>query len=202
MKLRAFRIAVVSTALAAVIALTGCSSDRDASGTDGSSLPPVSPSSVGADLFDDVDVIFVQMMVPHHQQAVDMSDIVLSKRGVSPDVRALAKHIKAAQQPEIEMMNAWLEKWGRIEMAEESSHHDGTDGMMTEEQMQALDEVRGPDGERLFLEGMIRHHQGAIHNAEEEIASGKNADTVTLAKDIAGKQQAEVAAMTELLNKI
>ncbi len=89
-----------------------------------------------------------------------------------------------------------------IEMAEESSHHDGTDGMMTEEQMQALDELRGPDGERLFLEGMIRHHQGAIHSAEEEIASGTNADAVTLAKDIAGKQQAEVAAMTELLNKI
>jgi uncharacterized protein (DUF305 family) len=68
--------------------------------------------------------------------------------------------------------------------------------------MQELDEANGPDGQRLYLEGMIRHHQGAIPTAQTEINSGKHPDAITLAKDIADSQQKEVDAMRELLNKI
>ena len=126
---------------------------------------------------------------------------MLSKNNINPDVEALAKQIKAAQQPEIDMMTDWLETWGLIQMPE-GSHHRSSDGMMTEEQMQQLVEANGADGQRLFLEGMNRHHQGAIKMAQAEIASGKNPDAITLAKNIADSQQAEVDTMTELLNKI
>jgi uncharacterized protein (DUF305 family) len=102
---------------------------------------------------------------------------------------SLAKQIKAAQQPEIDMMNAWLETWGRVQMPE-GSHHSSSDGMMTEEQMQELDEANSAEGQRLFLEGMIRHHQGAIKMAQAEIASGKNPEAVVTVSPVAENQSA------------
>ena len=199
MKLNTLRTALLLAALTAAIALAGCSSDNNMSGMGHSPSPPDASSSVSGQ-FNDADVIFAQMMIPHHEQAVDMSDMVLSQRGISPEVTALGEQIKAAQQPEIDMMNEWLEAWGRKDMGE-GEHHTSADGMMTEDQMQELDEASGPDSERLFLEGMIRHHQGAIKMAETEIASGKNPDAITLAKNIAESQQKEVDTMTELLNR-
>ena len=202
MKLNNFRTALLPAAVAAAIAFAGCSTDDSMSGMGHSSSSPAASSSAApVGQFNEADVIFAQMMIPHHEQAVDMSDMVLSKSGINHEVQALAKQIKAAQQPEIDMMNAWLEAWGRIQMPE-GSHHSTSDGMMTEEQMQQLDEANGVDGQRLFLEGMIRHHQGAIKMAQAEIASGKNPDAITLAKNIAESQQAEVDTMTELLIKI
>jgi uncharacterized protein (DUF305 family) len=140
------------------------------------------------------------MMIPHHEQAIDMSDMVLSEKGISAEVTALAKQIKAAQQPEIDLMNTWLESWGRMKMPE-TSHHSSANGTMTEEQMRELDEATGAEAQRLFLEGMIRHHQGAIKMAQAELASGENPDAIALAKNIAESQQKEVDTMTELLNK-
>lgn len=201
MKLNIFR-AVLPAAVAAAIAFAGCSADDNMSGMGpGSSSSTASSSATPVGEFNEADVMFAQMMIPHHEQAVDMSDMVLSKSNINPEVGALAKQIKAAQQPEIDMMNAWIEAWGRIQMPE-GSHHSSSDGTMTEEQMQELDEANGADGQRLFLEGMIRHHQGAIKMAQAEIGSGKNPDAITLAKNIAESQQADVDTMTELLNKI
>ena len=197
-----FRTALLSAAVATAIAFAGCSAEDSMSGMrHGSSSPAASSSATPVGEFNEADVMFAQMMVPHHEQAVDMIDMVLSKSNINPDVEALAKQIKAAQQPEIDMMNVWLETWGRIQMPE-GSHHSSSDGMMTEEQMQQLDEANSADGQRLFLEGMIRHHQGAIKMAQAEIASGKNPDPIALAKNISESQQAEVGTMTELLNKI
>jgi uncharacterized protein (DUF305 family) len=202
MKLNLFRTALLPAAVSAAIAFAGCSAEDSMSGTGHNSAnPTASASAAPVGEFNEADVMFAQMMVPHHHQAVDMSDMVLSKNNINPDVEALAKQIKAAQQPEIDMMTDWLETWGLIQMPE-GSHHRSSDGMMTEEQMQQLDEANGADGQRLFLEGMIRHHQGAIKMAQAEIASGKNPDAITLAKNIADSQQAEVDTMTELLNKI
>ena|SRR5215211_911734 len=202
MKLKTLRTALVPTALAAAITLVGCSTEGSGSGRGDSSSPPgASSSAIAADQHNEADVIFVQTMIPDHEQAVDMTDMLLGKSGVSPEVEALAKQIKAAQQPEIDMMNTWLAAWGRIQMSE-GPHHSGEGGIMTEEKMQGLDEASGPDGQRLYLEGMIRHHQGAITTAQTEIASGKNPDAITLAKDIADSQQKEVDAMRELLNNL
>jgi uncharacterized protein (DUF305 family) len=202
MTLNIFRIALLPAAVAAAIAFASCSADDGMSGMGHNTASPAATSSatpVGE--FNEADVMFVQMMIPHHEQAVDMSDMVLSKSGINPEVQALARQIKAAQQPEIDMMNAWLETWDRVQMPE-GSHHSSSDGMMTEQQMQELDEANSAEGQRLFLEGMIRHHQGAIKMAQAEIASGKNPEAITLANNIAESQQAEVDTMTELLNKI
>ena len=164
-----------------------------------SSSPPGASSSAVRGQHNDADVIFVQMMIPHHEQAVDMSDMLLSKSGVSPEVEALAKQIKAAQQPEIDMMNTWLEAWGRIQMSE-GPHHSSADGIMTEEKMQELDEANGPDGPATLPRRNDQAPSGRDQNAQTEITSGKNPDAITLAKDIAESQQKEVDAMTELLN--
>jgi len=202
MTLNIFRIALLPVAVAAAIAFAGCSADDGMSGMGHNTASPAATSSATPmGEFTEADVMFAQMMIPHHEQAVDMSDMVLSKSGINPEVQALAKQIKVAQQPEIDMMNAWLEAWGRVPMPE-GSHHSSSDGMMTEEQMQELDEANSAEGQRLFLEGMIRHHQGAIKMAQAEIAAGENPDAITLAKNIAESQQAEVDTMTELLNKI
>jgi uncharacterized protein (DUF305 family) len=202
MTLNIFRIALLPAAVAAAIAFAGCSADDGMSGMGHNTASPAATSSatpVGE--FNEADVMFAQMMIPHHEQAVDMSDMVLSKSGINPEVQALAKQIKAAQQPEIDMMNAWLETWGRVQMPE-GAHHSSSDGIMTEQQIQELDEANSAEGQRLFLEGMIRHHQGAIKMAQAEIASGKNPEAITLATNIAESQQAEVDTMTVLLNKI
>ncbi|HEU4908512.1 MAG TPA: DUF305 domain-containing protein, partial [Propionibacteriaceae bacterium] len=150
MKLNIFRTALLLAAVAAAIAFAGCSAEDRMSGMrHGSTSPTASSSATPVGEYDEADVMFAQMMVPHHEQAVDMSDMVLSKNNINPDVEALAKQIKAAQQPEIDMMNAWLETWGRINMPE-GSHHSSSEGMMTEEQMQQLDEANSADGQRLF----------------------------------------------------
>jgi uncharacterized protein (DUF305 family) len=198
---------LVAAASAAMIALTGCGGDEARSGRSGtergSATSTASSTAIAAREANDADVMFAQMMIPHHQQAVDMSDIVLAKSGVNPEVAALAKQIKVAQQPEIDTMNSWLDAWGRTHMDDGGMHHGGADdGMMTEEQMRTLDKASGSDGQRLYLDGMIKHHTGAIKMAETEIASGKNPDAINLANHIAETQQREITTMTELLTRI
>jgi uncharacterized protein (DUF305 family) len=191
------RTTLVTVALAAVLAMVACSNDGDHGG-----MPLSHNSTNPAGDFNEADVTFVQGMIPHHQQAIDMSDMILAKEAIHPEVTALAEQIKAAQQPEIDIMNRWLEGWGRIQMDDGGRHHGGEGGLMTEEQMRHLDKANGPDGQRLFLEGMIRHHQGAIEMAEKEIDEGKNEEAINLAKQIAETQQQEIETMQALLTKI
>ena len=138
-----------------------------------------------------------------------------TKRGISAATRAtsaLCERIVVGQGDEIAMMRQWLRDRDQVVPEATSTRHkmkmNGMEhemlmpGMMTDEQMAALEKARGPEFDRLFLEGMIRHHQGAITTAQTEINSGKHPDAITLARDIADSQQKEVDAMTELLNKI
>lgn len=128
-------------ALAATLALIGCSDDNDASGMP---MGHNSASSAGAPTatgdFNNADVLFAQIMIPHHEQAVAMIDMLLDKRGVNPEVTALAEQIKAAQQPEIDTMNGWLRVWGRQPMDDGGMHHGSGGGMMTEDEMRQLDQ--------------------------------------------------------------
>jgi uncharacterized protein (DUF305 family) len=191
-------------AAALVAALAGCSNNEDMSGMPGhaSSASPTAAASGTATTsaeFNDADVMFAQMMIPHHEQAVEMSDMILAKEGVNPDVIALAQQIKAAQQPEIDTMKSWLSAWGRPTMA---GGHQMDDGQMTEEEMKTLNEADGPTGQKLFLQGMIKHHQGAIQMAQTEITGGKNPDAVALARNIVDSQQKEITTMNGLLAKL
>jgi len=189
------------SAAAAIVVLAGCANDSGTSRIPrehGSANTSAGPS---ASAFNDTDILFVQVMLPHHDQAVSMSDLLLAKRGVHPEVAALARQIKDAQQAEIDTMNGWFEAMGRPQR-EGGTHHGGLDGMLDENQMQQLDQANSDDGQRLFLEGMIKHHAGAIEMANKEITAGQHPGAVDLAKNIATTQQQEIDVMTDLLTRI
>lgn len=198
-----------STAIAAAIALAGCASGPG-SGSSATSMPGMdhgsptagapstSTPAVAAD-HNAADVTFAQMMIPHHAQAVEMSEMMLQKQNVPGEVTALATKIAAAQGPEIETMTGWLKGWNEpTQMPSGHSGH-GTEGMMSDEDMQKLDAAQGTQAARLFLNQMIAHHAGAIVMAKAEITGGKNADAVQLGKDIVSAQEAEIEEMQKLL---
>jgi uncharacterized protein (DUF305 family) len=147
------------------------------------------------------DAMFAQMMIPHHEQAVEMSTLA-ETRASSPEIKALAAEIKGAQQPEIDQMTAWLEEWGMPVMSgmdamDEHSGH-GMSGMLTDEQMQQLADAQGPEFDRLFAEFMILHHEGAIDMAED-VADSKDPRVATLAAEIIRTQAEEIAQMQAFL---
>jgi len=134
------------------------------------------------------------MMIPHHEQAIEMSDLVLAKDDIDPRVRSLAETVKAAQAPEIERMRGWLDDW---DADAAGSGHD--DAMMGHEDMTALERARGAAASRLFLEQMIEHHEGAVEMARTEVARGENAEATRLAQDIIAGQTAEIDQMRAML---
>ncbi len=196
--------ATAALALVAALTLAGCAGGT---GSGSESMPGMdhgsssSPSAVMAD-FNDADVMFAQMMIPHHQQAVEMADMILAKDGIDEGVLTLAEEIKAAQQPEIEQLQGWLEEWGADSDTESMDGMDHGGGMMSDEDMQSLEAATGADASRLFLEQMTMHHEGAITMAQDEVDNGQNADAVELAQTIVETQTAEIATMQELLAQL
>jgi len=160
-----------------------------------SDTPAASEQSTAAD-FNGADLTFVQMMIPHHEQAVQMSDMLLAKDGIDPQVAELATQIKDAQQPEIDQLRDWLDQWGEDDADMGGMTHGG---MMTEDDLAALEQATGADASKLFLEQMIAHHQGAIDMAKAEVEDGQFADAKTMAETIVATQSDEITRMQELL---
>lgn len=195
MKLRT--LFVIPGILAAGLVLAGCTPGPVESAPSQSTTAP----SVAED-FNSADVMFAQMMVPHHVQAVEMSDVILAEEGIDPRVITLAEEIKAAQQPEIDALNGMLESWGMSPVPTDGmgmDHGGDMDGMMTEEDMAALDAATGTEASRLFLEQMIVHHEGAVEMAQVEVDSGANPDAVAMAQAIIDAQNVEIETMREIL---
>lgn len=191
--------AAAALPLAAILALAGCSAGSGSMpGMDHGSAPMVSATTAAS--ASEADIMFVTMMIPHHEQAIEMSDTLLSKSGVDERVTALAEQIKAAQQPEIDTMKGWLSNWG-VSMSDGMSGMDHG-GMMSESDMQALESADGGDAARLYLEQMIEHHQGAIDMAKEEIDGGTDAEVVSLAQSIVDSQTAEISTMKDLMSSL
>ena len=140
-------------------------------------------------------------MIPHHTQAIEMSDTLLAKQGIDPRVTDLANQIKAAQGPEIQQMQGWLTQWGTAPMPPMSGHGDmaGMSGMMSEQDMTALKDAQGVDAAKLFLTQMISHHEGAITMAQTEIKDGQYPPAVELARAIVTAQQREIDTMNGIL---
>jgi uncharacterized protein (DUF305 family) len=142
-------------------------------------------------LFSAEDLKFAEEMIPHHEQAVLMSDIALTN-STSDDILALARDIKAAQAPEIEQMGSW-------EGVRPSMHMGHMmDGMLSDEQIQELRDTEGAAFDRLFLEGMILHHEGAIKMAQK-VTGSTNKEVAALAASIIATQEKEIAFMKELI---
>jgi uncharacterized protein (DUF305 family) len=182
--------------LAGALVLVGCASPAP---SDHSSMTGMDHGSSSAPASDanEADVMFASMMIGHHQQAIEMSDLVLGKDDVDERVVDLAERIKDAQAPEIEQMQGWLDDWG-VDAPDAGGMEHG-DGMMSEDDMAALEKASGGEASRLFLEQMIVHHEGAMEMAEAQIADGENADAVALAEDIVSAQSDEIAEMKEIL---
>jgi uncharacterized protein (DUF305 family) len=146
------------------------------------------------------DVAFATNMVPHHQQAIELSALV-PDRSTNPQLIALAQQIAAAQQPEINVMKVFLVQWN--ENPDTNSGHAGhgnaMQGMVDEATMSKLKSLNGAEFDKLWLESMISHHQGAIEMAKAEIANGDNADAKTLARNIVTTQEAEIGQMKQML---
>ena len=177
-----------------VLIAGACGSDDD---------PTVAGSGPG---HNEADVEFARGMIPHHEQAIEMSDVVL-RRGASAEVKPLAEAIKAAQAPEIEKMRGWLKAWGEDEEAgghgggHGGDGSSGGDGMMSDDEMREFEEASGPAADRAFLVMMVRHHEGAIAMARTEVDKGAYPEAKALAQQIIDTQHAEIGRMEQLLAK-
>jgi uncharacterized protein (DUF305 family) len=155
--------------------------------------------------FNAQDVAFAEQMIPHHRQAVEMATLAQT-RASDPQVKELAAQIRAAQGPEIATMTGWLRKWGK-KIPSDSMHGSmGADhgmssmpGMMSMDEMNGMEQATGAEFDRLFLQGMTRHHQGAVEMAKAEQTKGKDASAVALAKAIEQAQTKEIARMKQML---
>ena len=200
-------------AAAALVISAGCSgSDSGAEQSGLSSSTSAAAESSNQD-HNDADVMFAKHMLPHHQQAIEMSDVVLAKQGIDPRVTELATEIKAAQGPEIKQMQDWLSQWGNPPMPPMATEegHGGHDmdgmsgdgmGMMSDDEMAALNSAQGIEVSRLFLTGMITHHEGAIDMAQTEIEDGKFGPAVEMARAIVKTQQQEIDTMKGILETL
>ena len=188
-------IALAAVSLATVGTLAACGSSEEAvPSTPMPMMSSVAPSpSVDTQA---LDIMFAQMMIPHHQQAVEMSDMALSQAS-SNDVKSLADQIKSEQAPEVAVMRGWLKNWGANEDASAANHGMNT-GMMTAADMAALSASTGPDFDRLWLQMMTAHHKGAITMAQDVLTTNTNPEVKTLAQAIIDAQTKEIASIEVL----
>ncbi|GAA4761069.1 DUF305 domain-containing protein [Citricoccus nitrophenolicus] len=151
----------------------------------------------------DADVMFAQMMLPHHEQAVQMSEMLLAKDDIPAEVADFAQQVIDAQGPEIERLNAMLAAWDAEPMGDmEGMDHGGMSGMMSEEDLAALEEAQGAEAARLYLEQMTAHHEGAVEMAQDQVDSGQNPQAVALAEQVITAQEAEIAEMEQMLGNL
>ncbi|MDO3403253.1 DUF305 domain-containing protein [Mycolicibacterium neoaurum] len=209
----------IATGAAAVLLLAGCTSQSEPAADghtdhghdtgqesghntshDGSGANPGPGPGADAGTHNGDDVAFAQHMIPHHSQAVEMVDILLAKPDVDPRVVTLAEQIRAAQAPEIEQMQGWLDQWGNPPMP--AMDHSSMDGMVAPADIEKLREAPGPEATKLFLEQMIGHHEGAVTMAQSEIDGGQYPQAVDLARAIIDSQQKEIDEMKSILNSL
>ena len=217
-------LAVASTlALAACGEATDATTDATTSATSTTTTTPETTETttatteadgeISAD-HNDADIMFAQMMIPHHQQAVEMSEMLLAKEGIPAQVVEFAQGVIDAQGPEINRMNAMLEAWDQQPVTDsggmdhgkmsgmDHGKMGGMSGMMSQEDMTALEEAQGTEAARLYLEQMTAHHEGAVDMARDEVADGQNPHAITLAEQVISDQEAEIAQMQQMLTDL
>jgi uncharacterized protein (DUF305 family) len=226
-------VAAAAAALTVGAALSGCATNATPPASTATSSPPV------AQAHNQADITFAQGMIPHHAQAIAMSQMA-AQRAVSPQVKDLAARIQSAQQPEIDQLSGLLRAWnapvpstnspmggmaqmgqgqmgqgqmgqgqmgqgqmGQGQMGQMGQGQMGPSGaipgMMSGGQMQQMGQASGAAFDRMFLQMMIIHHQGAVTMAKTELKDGQNPDAGQLAKRIVDAQQREITEMQMLL---
>lgn len=190
------RLLVLTTVVAVgCVGLTACG-DGDRADSDSSTSDSEAPDAA----WNDADIKFVQGMIPHHEQAVEMSDMMIG-RNVSEATAALAEQIRAAQTTEVALMQGFLAEWG-VELDPHAGHsgdHSMGEGMMSGEQLDELESADDVDFERMWLTMMLEHHKGAIVMASAAVADGAEPRVRALAEAIITAQEAEIAQIEALL---
>jgi uncharacterized protein (DUF305 family) len=184
-----------AAAVMATVTLSACSSSAHQAATG-------SPSTSSAQAHNSTDVTFAQNMTPCHKQAIQMSEIILTKQGLDPRVVQVANQIKAAEGPDVEGMQSWLSQWQQPMMPSSAAGMPAMQrmtGMASPEQMTALQNAVGADATKQFLTMMIQNHQHAIMLAQSEIDSGQYPPAVAMAHSIATAEQQEVNTMQGIL---
>ncbi|MEU8247189.1 DUF305 domain-containing protein [Nonomuraea sp. NPDC048916] len=199
----------------AIFVLAGCAQEPDRPapiGTDAPVIVPQGPGSPartatpgerigqGVTKPEAADVRFAEGMIPHHRQALEMTGLV-AERTTTPGIRRFAEQIAVAQRPEITLMSSWLSALGRPVPADHA-HGPAGSGMATLEEMNALRAARGTAFDRMFLELMIRHHEGALKMAGEQLADGRDQAMRMLARDVYSGQSIEIARMRRALDSL
>ena len=144
--------------------------------------------------YTDDELMFASMMIPHHSQAVTMSELALAN-STNPEITSLATAIRDAQAPEIKQMQSWLDQ---KDYSGTHAGHMDMGGMLSDEELAELSTAKGSAFDRLFLEGMIAHHEGAI-DMLSMIKNSNNGEVKKLFDDILTSQSAEIEAMKALL---
>jgi len=182
---------VAPAAVAAVLAAGGIGSPTSPAGLPASRSALASVSVVpGA--HNAADVAFARQMIPHHRQAVVMAELAAT-RSRSPQVKALAAKIDAAQRAEIRQLSVWLRAWRQRVPAP------GAGGMMSSAEMATMRAASGPAFDRIFLAMMIIHHEGAVRMAKAERLHGEYGPARSMAKSVVTSQSAQIAQMQRLL---
>ena len=206
--------AVVVSGLAAGFLLAGRSSDGS-DADDPRIVQPGAPGEQGRELSeDDADILdppehtpadtrFMQGMIAHHQQALDMTALV-EERTESEDLPLLAERIAISQDDEIDQMERWLAERGEEVAAADHEEHELMPGMLTDDQLRQLDQASGASFDRLFLERMIAHHQGALQMVDDLYRAGGGLEPAAdrFAREVAADQSIEIRRMEELLGSV
>ena len=199
--------ALSALTLTAALALTAaaCGNDDDSNATS---------SEVSTTEHNDADVEFASNMLQHHAPALSMVDLTQG-RTLDPEVQQLAEQIRDAQAPEIETFTDWLTDWDEEVPETMRDHsnagHDMDDmggsmdeenmpGMMTSDDMGALEDASDAEFQTMWLEMMVEHHEGAVEMAKAEQGEGQYKPAVDLAGDIVESQSAEIETMEGLLS--
>ena len=214
---RVLALSVAAAAAAGLVSVGACRSTRSA---ESGAVPIVQPGAPGqpsqtidantaVDLsrvrFTSADVEFMQGMISHHAQAIEMTDL-LKTRSERPEMRRLAERIDLSQADEIKMMQEWLVARGQIAPEQFAHHHEHMmmPGMLTDEQMQQLAAARGAEFDRLFLQGMIAHHQGALTMVAElmkQPGAAQESEVFGFIADVDADQRAEIDRMGAMLRE-
>lgn len=199
-------------ALSALTLTTALALTAAACGNDDAST--ATSSELSTTEHNDADVEFASNMLQHHAQALSMVDLTID-RPLDPEVQQLAEQIRDAQAPEIETFTDWLTDWDEevpetvrdhsnaghdMDDMDESMNDENMPGMMTSDDMEALEDASDTDFQTMWLEMMVEHHEGAVAMAKAEQGDGQYKDAVDLAGSIVTSQTAEIEAMEGLLS--
>ena len=187
-------LGIIAILLLTVLALVLQRSDED----DSSPMNSAMSMEMNASSFTGADVMFLQMMIPHHQQAIDISNIAL-KTSKDSELLALAKTIIGAQTAEIIQMQAWLHDSNSNSRMGHSM--DGMGGMLDDAELSALSAATGSEFDRLWLKGMIGHHDGAIHMTQM-IEDASNLEIKSFGEKVVKDQSAQITQMKAMLKRI